>query len=160
MPLESRNAKGYIIAFDNTNGTASVIALNALSTGQVYVTVTVRDDKGAVIATETIVLSAYGNYAFTLGTDRYSGRSATRNHRVRYSRGRSDRRPGNSHPSHQRAYLYDTAGIGEIAFRAANADLGSPKFSLADQVFDIPLVLCADILHYVDALGGERTDSL
>ena len=29
VPLESRNASAYIIAFDNTNGTATGVALNA-----------------------------------------------------------------------------------------------------------------------------------
>ena len=31
VPLESRNANGYIVAFDNTNGTATGVALNAVS---------------------------------------------------------------------------------------------------------------------------------
>ena len=35
VPLESRNANAYLIAFDNTNGTATGIALNAVSAGQV-----------------------------------------------------------------------------------------------------------------------------
>ena len=71
VPLESRNASGYIIAFDNTNGTATGIAVNAVSTGSVNVPVVVRDDTGAQIATDTIALTANGHYAFTLGTDRY-----------------------------------------------------------------------------------------
>jgi hypothetical protein len=33
--------------------------------------VTVRDDTGAQIATDTITLAANGHYAFTLGTDKY-----------------------------------------------------------------------------------------
>ena len=73
VPLESRNANAYIIAFDNTNGTATGIALNAVSAGQVNIPVTVRDDKGATIATDTITLAANGHYAFTLGSDRYAG---------------------------------------------------------------------------------------
>jgi hypothetical protein len=32
VPLESRNAIGYIVAFDDTNGTATGIAVNAVST--------------------------------------------------------------------------------------------------------------------------------
>ncbi|HSR07854.1 MAG TPA: DUF4185 domain-containing protein [Bryobacteraceae bacterium] len=72
VPLESRNAGAYIIAFDNTNGTATGIAVNAVSTGQVNIPVTVRDDAGATIATDTITLSANGHYAFTLVTDRYT----------------------------------------------------------------------------------------
>jgi YD repeat-containing protein len=73
VPLESRNAGGYIIAFDNTSGTYTGVALNAVSAGQVNVPVTVRDDTGAQIATDTIVLNANGHYAFTLVTDKYSG---------------------------------------------------------------------------------------
>ena len=71
VPLESRNASAYLIAFDNTNGTATGIAVNAVSAGQVNIPVTVRDDTGARIATDTIALSANGHYAFTLVTDRY-----------------------------------------------------------------------------------------
>jgi hypothetical protein len=37
VPLESRNANGYIVAFDNTNGTATGVALNAVSGQQVNV---------------------------------------------------------------------------------------------------------------------------
>ena len=73
VPLESRNANAYIIAFDNTNGTATGIALNTVSTQQVNIPVTVRDDTGAQIATDTITLAANAHYAFTLGTDRYAG---------------------------------------------------------------------------------------
>ena len=72
VPLESRNAAGYIIAFDNTKGTASGVALNAVSAQRVSVPVVVRDETGAQIATDTITLNANGHYAFTLGTDRYS----------------------------------------------------------------------------------------
>jgi hypothetical protein len=73
VPLESRNASAYIVAFDNTNGTATGIALNAVSAGPVNIPVTVRDDTGALIATDTITLNANGHYAFTMGTDRYTG---------------------------------------------------------------------------------------
>ena len=31
VPLESRNASAYILAFDNTNGTATGIAVNSVS---------------------------------------------------------------------------------------------------------------------------------
>jgi len=71
VPLESRNAGGYIVAFDNTNGTATGIAVNAVSAGQVNIPVTVRDASGATIATDTITLSANGHYAFTLVNDKY-----------------------------------------------------------------------------------------
>ena len=58
-------------AFDNTNGTFTGVALNAVSAQQVNVPVTVRDDTGVQIATDTIALAANGHYAFTLGSDKY-----------------------------------------------------------------------------------------
>jgi hypothetical protein len=45
VPLESRDASAYLLAFDNTNGTA----------------------------TDTISLTGNGHYAFTLAVDRYPG---------------------------------------------------------------------------------------
>ncbi len=71
VPLENRNANAYVLAFDNTNGTATGIAVNAVSAQQVSVPVVVRDDTGAQIATDSITLAANGHYAFTLVTDRY-----------------------------------------------------------------------------------------
>ena len=71
VPLESRNANGYLVAFDNTNGTATGIAMNAVSTGQVNIPVVVRDETGALIAADLITMAPNGHYAFTLGTDRY-----------------------------------------------------------------------------------------
>jgi hypothetical protein len=71
VPLESRSAGGYIIAFDNTNGTATGVAVNAVSPLQVNIPVTVRNSTGATIATDTITLNPNGHYAFTLVKDRY-----------------------------------------------------------------------------------------
>ena len=78
VPLESRNASAYVIAFDNTNGTATGIALNAVSAQQVKIPVTVRDDRGMPIATDTITLAANGHYAFTLGSDKYPAAASIR----------------------------------------------------------------------------------
>ena len=71
VPLESRNANAYILAFDNTNDTFTGVAVNAVSTQQVNIPVVVRDETGAQIATDTITLAANGHYAFTLVTDKY-----------------------------------------------------------------------------------------
>src|SRR6185295_17774297 len=71
VPLESRNAGGYIIAFDNTGETATGIAVNVVSKAQVSIPVIVRDDTGAQIATDTLSLAANGHLAFTLGTQKY-----------------------------------------------------------------------------------------
>jgi len=71
VPLESRNAGAYLLAFDNTAGTATGVAINNVSTQAVSIPVVVRDDTGAQIATDTLRLAANGHLAFTLGTDKY-----------------------------------------------------------------------------------------
>ena len=71
VPLESRNATGYIIAFDNTSGTATGVAVNSVSTLPVNVPVIIRDDTGAQIGTDTLNIAANGHLAFTLVTDKY-----------------------------------------------------------------------------------------
>ncbi len=71
VPLESRTASAYVIAFDNTNNTATGIAINSVSAQAVNIPVVVRDDSGAQIATDTISLAANGHLSFTLATDRY-----------------------------------------------------------------------------------------
>jgi virginiamycin B lyase len=72
VPLESRTANGFIIAFDNTAGTATGIAINSVSSQAVNVPVIVRDDAGNQIASDTLNLSANGHLAFTLVTDKYA----------------------------------------------------------------------------------------
>ena len=71
VPLESRNATGYILAFDNTASTATGVAINAVSAQAVNIPVIVRDDTGAQITTDTLSLAANGHLAFTLAVDKY-----------------------------------------------------------------------------------------
>jgi photosystem II stability/assembly factor-like uncharacterized protein len=71
VPLENRNANAYILAFDNTSGTATGIAINSVSSQTVNVPVVIRDDTGAQIATDTLNLAANAHLAFTLVTDKY-----------------------------------------------------------------------------------------
>jgi len=71
VPLESRNATAYVLAFDNTSQTATGVAINSVSAQAVNIPVVVRDATGATIATDTISLAANGHLAFTLGVDRY-----------------------------------------------------------------------------------------
>ncbi len=73
VPLESRNANAYILAFDNTGGTATGVGLNNASPQTVAIGVVVRNDAGAQIATDTLNLAANGHLAFTLVTDKYPG---------------------------------------------------------------------------------------
>ena len=71
VPLESRNANASILAFDNTAGTSTGIAINNVSAQAVNIPVIVRDDTGNQIATDTIPLAANGHLAFTLVSDKY-----------------------------------------------------------------------------------------
>jgi len=71
VPLESRNAAAYVLAFDTTAGTATGVAVNSVSSQAVSVPVIVRNDAGAQIATGNIALAANGHSAFTLGVDQF-----------------------------------------------------------------------------------------
>ena len=46
VAFDSRNVNGFIIAFDNTNGTAARISVNAVSAPEVNIPVVVCDDFG------------------------------------------------------------------------------------------------------------------
>ncbi len=78
VPLESRNASAYILAFDNTGRTATGIAVNSVSSQSVGIPVIVRDDAGNQLATDTLNVAANGHVAFTLGIDKYSAAAAVR----------------------------------------------------------------------------------
>jgi hypothetical protein len=67
VPLETRNASAYILAFDNTSGKGTGIAINSVSSQTVNVPVVVRDDTGAQIATDTLQLPANAHLSFVLG---------------------------------------------------------------------------------------------
>lgn len=71
VPLESRNANAYVLAFDNTNGISTGVAVNNALAQAASVPVTVRDSTGAQIATDILNLNPNGHVAFTLVTDRY-----------------------------------------------------------------------------------------
>jgi hypothetical protein len=71
VPLESRTADSFVLAFDNTNGTATGVAVNSVSLATANVPVTVRDSSGAQIATDTLTLAPNGHLAFTLASDKY-----------------------------------------------------------------------------------------
>ena len=67
VPLESRNASAYILAFDNTGGTATGIAVNSVSSSVAHIPVVVRDGSGAQIGAHVINLAANGHFSDTLG---------------------------------------------------------------------------------------------
>jgi len=69
-PLETRSAGAYALWFDQTGAVASGLALANLSTQTATVAVTIRDENGAVIATDNLFLLAQGHTAF-LPADRW-----------------------------------------------------------------------------------------
>jgi hypothetical protein len=71
VPLETRRASAYLLAFDNTNKIATGLALAGDSDQAANVPVVVRDDTGASLGNATISLAAHGHTSFVL-TDRYS----------------------------------------------------------------------------------------
>jgi hypothetical protein len=68
VPLETRNAESYLLAFDNTNNTATGVAISAASSQAVSIPVIIRDGTGAQIGTATIQLAANGHTSFMLAT--------------------------------------------------------------------------------------------
>jgi hypothetical protein len=77
VPLENRNASGYVVPFDNTSGSATGVALANISAQAVNPAVTIRDDSGATILSDTITLPAMGHTSYNL-TDRYASMTAQR----------------------------------------------------------------------------------
>ena len=137
VPLESRNASAYILAFDNTGGTATGIAINSVSTQAVNIPVIVRDDTGAQIATDTIALAANGHLAFTLVTDKYLDHQRhSWHHRVRYTRRCADRCAGYSHS--RGAHVYDTTSVSEVGSAGSIAQAKHPFLLALDRTLHQP----------------------
>jgi hypothetical protein len=73
VPMESRNAPAYVLAFDNTAGTATGVAINNVSASSqpVNIPVVIRDDQGNQLTTDTLSVAANGDLSFTLVKDKY-----------------------------------------------------------------------------------------
>ena len=80
LPLETRNAGSYLLAFDNTGVLATGLAIANLATSPANVGVVIRDDTGAQIGSGTIRLAAQGQNSFML-TDSTNGFPITANKR-------------------------------------------------------------------------------
>ncbi|MDP8989661.1 MAG: hypothetical protein M3N41_06220 [Acidobacteriota bacterium] len=68
VPLENRNASSYILAFDNTGGIVTGVAVSSSSPQAVNVPVIIRDDSGAQIGSSAIPLAVNGHGAFVLAS--------------------------------------------------------------------------------------------
>jgi len=69
VPLETRNSAAYVLAFDNTNGLTTGLALANISDQPVKVSMIVRDDTGAQLGTATKDLAAHGHTSFLLANN-------------------------------------------------------------------------------------------
>ncbi len=68
VPMETRNAASYLLAFDNTNGVTLGVAVENVSPQAANVGVVLRDDRGAIIGTGTLALGGSGHMSFVLST--------------------------------------------------------------------------------------------
>ena len=66
VPLETRTASSYLLAFDNTGPLSTGLAIANLSAQPTNVPVIIRDDKGTQILNSAIALSAQGHTYFML----------------------------------------------------------------------------------------------
>jgi large repetitive protein len=65
-PLETRNARSYLLAFDNTGAVRTGLAIANLDAIPANVNVVIRDDRGAQLGTGSIRLQAMGHKSFML----------------------------------------------------------------------------------------------
>ena len=70
MPLETRNASSYLLAFDNTNGLVLGVAVENVSAQAAIIPVVIRDDNGArdQAPGAAISLAGNGHTSFVLST--------------------------------------------------------------------------------------------
>lgn len=67
VPLETRDAASYLLAFDNTNGVALGVALQNVSPAPASIPVVLRDDRGVQIGSDVITLAGLGHTSFVIG---------------------------------------------------------------------------------------------
>ncbi len=67
VPLEIRSATAYVLWFDNSHGLVTSMALANLTEAAVTVSVTSRDQTGAILGTDTVGLPPKGHLAFATG---------------------------------------------------------------------------------------------
>jgi hypothetical protein len=70
VPLESRSPSSFVLYYDQTGGFATGVAVANVVGQSASVAVTVRDDTGTAIGSETLPFSSYGHIAYLL-TDHY-----------------------------------------------------------------------------------------
>lgn len=66
VPLETRSAKSYVLAFDNTQSRITGAAIASLVENAQSVDVTIRDEAGAILDTKVLLMPARGHRSFAL----------------------------------------------------------------------------------------------
>ncbi len=66
VPLETRNAGSYVLAFDNTGGYLTGVALANIVTQTATIPVVIRDDAGTILQSSTVTIPALGHTSFNL----------------------------------------------------------------------------------------------
>ena len=61
VPLETRNANSYLLAFDNTNGLMMGVAVENISAANAVIPVVICDDNGVVIGVPGASIAVPGN---------------------------------------------------------------------------------------------------
>ena len=69
VPIETRTASSYVLAFDNTNGLTTGVAASVISANPVSIPVTISDDKGNILQRSTIALQGHGHVSFLLSSN-------------------------------------------------------------------------------------------
>ncbi len=77
VPLETRNPGQFVVPFDNTSGYVSGVAIANVSANAASIPVTIRDDKGIKLTSDTIALAGRAHTAIIVP----SGYTATANKR-------------------------------------------------------------------------------
>jgi hypothetical protein len=71
VPLETRDAPSYLLAFDSTGALATGLAIANLATAAAEVNVVIRDDTGGQIGTGSVNVPAQGHNSFMLMDAQY-----------------------------------------------------------------------------------------
>lgn len=66
VPLETPTASAYLLAFDNTGSLATGLAIASIASQPLSVSLSIRDEMGSLLGTDTITLPANGHTSFML----------------------------------------------------------------------------------------------
>ena len=66
VPMETRTASSYLLAFDNTNGVLTGVAIANVSSTSSSIPVIIRDDQGNLLSSTFLTLAANGHTSFVL----------------------------------------------------------------------------------------------